>query len=386
MRITSLTVEQLELPLDPPFHANWDPIPRTRFAATIVRVGTDEGVVGIGGGDTLDGVEPHAHRLLGTDPLAIERQVRVLETIDFHGPRPWPIEAALWDLIGQIHGQPVATLLGGMTDRLAAYASTGAARSAHEHAEVARLVREEGFRAIKLRVDAHDRATAIGEVAAVRDAVGADLDIMVDLNQAWRMAGDVTGSIDLAEARRFADALADLDVHWLEEPLPDRDLRDLAALRAGARVRIAGGEMSRTVDDVLAALDADAYDVHQPDVVLAGGLWRGRTIGELVLRAGKRYSPHTWTDGLGLLANLHVAAAVGGGPYLEYPYDPHGWTPDRRDFPLAEPVRIDDHGDLLVPAVPGLGITLDEDRVAATRTGGWQVRLDGDRVVREALP
>lgn len=385
MRIVALHVEHLELALDPPFHANWDPVPRRRFPATVVRVTTDEGLTGIGGGDTLHGVEAHAHHLLGGDPLALERQVRILETIDFHGPRPWPIEAALWDLFGQVTGQPVATLLGGMTDRLAAYASTGAAKSAAEHADVARHVRDRGFRAIKLRVDAHDRAGALAEVAAVRDAVGGDLEIMVDLNQAWRMVGDTADPIDPVAARRIADALAELDVYWLEEPLLGRDLAGLGELRADARVRIAGGEMSRTVDDVLAALEADAFDVHQPDVVLAGGLWRGRTLGELIVRRGRRYSPHTWTDGLGLLANLHVAAAVGGGPFLEFPYDPHGWTPDRRDFPLAAPLDIDAAGDLVVPDVPGLGIELDEDRVAATRVGGWVARLEGDTVVHEAI-
>ncbi|MFW5933518.1 MAG: mandelate racemase/muconate lactonizing enzyme family protein, partial [Actinomycetota bacterium] len=178
MRIVALRVEHLELALDPPFYANWDPQPRRRFPVTIVRVSTDEGLTGIGGGDTLHGVEAHAHHLLGSDPLAIERQVRVLETIDFHGPRPWPIEAALWDLFGQATGQPVATLLGGMTDRLAAYASTGAAKSAADHADVARHVRDRGFTAIKLRVDAHDRKGALAEVAAVRDAVGSDLEVM----------------------------------------------------------------------------------------------------------------------------------------------------------------------------------------------------------------
>ncbi len=385
VRIVELQVDHLELPLDPPFHANWDPEPRTRFPVTVVRVVTDTGIVGVGGGDTLRGVEPHAHRLLGTDPMAIERQVRMLESIDFHGPRPWPIEAALWDVIGKTTGQPVATLLGGMTDRLAAYASTGAAKSAADHGDVARHVRDRGFRAIKLRVDAHDRSTAIAEVTAVRAAIGGDLQIMVDLNQAWRMPGDVTGSIDLAEARRFADALAELDIYWLEEPLVDADLAGLAALRAGSSVRIAGGELWRTVADADRALDADAYDVHQPDVVLAGGLWRGRGLAERILRRGRRYSPHTWTDGLGLLANLHVAAAVGGGPFLEFPYDPHGWTTDRRDFPLLAPTEIDGDGDLVVPRSPGLGIELDEDVLARTRVGGWRLRLVDGAVVRQEL-
>ncbi len=377
MRITALQVDHLALPLDPPFHANWDPVPRRHAPATVVRVLTDEGVVGVGGGDTLAGVEAHAHVLLGTDPCTIERQVRRLEGIDFHGPRPWPIEAALWDVFGQVTGQPVARLLGGATDVLPAYASTGAARGPDGHAEVATHLAERGFRAVKLRLPAGDRAAAIDAVTAVRAAVGDRLELMVDLNQAWRMPGDLTTSIDVVAARRFLDALAELEVYWLEEPLQGRDLAGLAALRAGGRVRIAGGELHRTIADADAALAADAYDVHQPDVVLAGGLWRGRSFGERALAAGRRYSPHTWTDGLGLMANLHVVAGVGGGPYLEYPYDPQGWTPDRRDFPLHTPVEVDDEGLLHVPATPGLGLVLDEARVAATRRGGWTARLDG---------
>ncbi len=388
MRILELQVDHLSFPLDPPFVARWDPVPRTAAPSTIVRVLTDEGLVGIGGGDTLAGVEAHVGVLLGTDALAIEPNVRRLEGIDFHGPRPWPIEAALWDLVGQATGQPVARLLGGATDVLAAYASTGAARDAMQQAEVAHHVRERGFRAMKLRVDAHDRDAALAQVAAVREAVGDALEIMVDLNQAWRMPGDLSPSIDPVAARAFLDGLAELDVYWLEEPLHGADLAGLAALRADGRVRIAGGEMSRTIRDVEAALERDAYDVHQPDVVLAGGLWRGRTIAEQVLRRGRRYSPHTWTDGLGLLANLHVAAGVGGGPFLEYPYDPDGWLPTRRDFPLHAPVEVDADGLLHVPGTPGLGIVLDEERVAATRTGGWRARLDvgGDPVITRHGP
>lgn len=385
MKLVELTVEHLELPLEPPFHANWDPVPRRRFPATVVRVTTDDGRTGIGGGDTLHGVDAYADRLLGTDPLAMERQVRVLETIDLHGPRPWPIEAALWDLYGQIVAQPVARLFGGASDRVAAYASTGAAKPPEAHAEVARDVRRQGFRAIKLRVDAHDPDGAVAEVAAVRDAVGSELEIMVDLNQAWRMPGDTSDPIDPVAARRILHALAELDVYWLEEPLLARDLAGLAALRLDGRVRIAGGEMSRGIDEVYDALDRDAFDVHQPDVVLAGGMWRGRTAAEVIIRRGRRYSPHTWTDGLGLLANLHVAAGVGGGPFLEFPYDPYGWTPERRDFPLAQPIEVGADGMLVVPDRPGLGIELDEQRVARTRIGGWRLRLDGDRVHREML-
>ena len=128
MKITSIELTRLRLPLDPPFNAAWDPDPRTRFDATIVSVGTDEGLTGIGSGDTMDGFEAFEHLFIGTDPLALARHGRTLETISFHAGRYWPLEAALWDLAGKALGAPVATLLGGATDRVAVYASLGELR------------------------------------------------------------------------------------------------------------------------------------------------------------------------------------------------------------------------------------------------------------------
>lgn len=351
------------MPLDPPFPAAWDPVPRRSFAATIVRVETDEGVVGIGSGDTMDGFDAFEHLFVGQDPLAIARHVRAIETIDFHAGRYWPLEVALWDVIGQVAGLPVATLFGGATDAIPAYASCGMLLPAAERAESAIRLREEGFTALKIRIDPRRLAEGLAAVTATRAAVGDSMAIMVDLNQGWRMAGDLAGALDPVAAREIAARLADEGVLWLEEPLAGTDLRGLAALRASAPgVRIAGGEMTRTFHETLAALDAEAFDVHQPDVVLTGML-RARTIGELALARNRWFTPHTWTNGIGLLANLHVAAGVGGGPFLEYPYDPPGWTAERRDFMLAEPIRPGPDGRLRVPAVAGLGAVLDESAV-----------------------
>ena len=178
------------------------------------------------------------------------------------------------------------------------------------------------------------------------------------------MAGDISVVLDPVAARQIAARLADLGVLWLEEPLAGTDLRGLAALRASAPgIRIAGGEMTRTFAEQLAALEADAFDVYQPDVVLAAGMLRTRTTAELALARNRWFTPHTWTNGIGLLANLHVAAGVGGGPYIEFPYDPPGWTPERRDAFLAEPIRPGADGVLRVPAVPGIGAVLDEEAI-----------------------
>jgi len=117
------------------------------------------------------------------------------------------------------------------------------------------------------------------------------------------------------------------------------------------------------VPELLALVDADAFDLYQPDVVLAVGMLRARQVAEAAEARNRGFTPHTWTNGLGLLANLHVAAGVDAGPFLEYPYDPYGgWTPARRDF-FMEPLQVGASGDLDVPARPGIGVRIDWDAV-----------------------
>ncbi|MGZ4349710.1 MAG: mandelate racemase/muconate lactonizing enzyme family protein [Solirubrobacteraceae bacterium] len=364
MKITAIELERLTLPLSPPFHAAWDPDARTRFDATLVRVHTDEGVTGVASGDTMDGFEAFAHLFVGRDPLALAGHARTLETIAFHAGRYWPLEAALWDLAGQVLGAPVATLLGGAVTALPVYASLGELRPLEQRADDARELVAHGFRAVKVRI-ARDRIPeGIAVVAAMRDAVGDALEIMVDLNQWWRMAGDIAPGLGPQTARRIIDELSAHGVLWVEEPLAGDDLSGMRMLREVTGMRIAGGEMARDFDHLRRALDADALDVLQPDVVLALGISGTRTLADLALRRNRWFTPHTWTNGVGLLANLHVCCGVGGGPYLEYPYDPPGWTPERRDFMLAQPVGVGADGCLAVPDAPGLGIVLDEEAVA----------------------
>ena len=364
MRIRDIRLRRLSFPLDPPFLAAWDPEPRRALEATLVYVETDEGLTGIGSGDTMDGFERYAHLFVGREAVDVERHARVLETIAFHAARYWPLEAALWDLAGKAEGVPAAQLLGGAKNGLPAYASTGDLREPGARAESALGLLEEGFGAVKLRVEKERLDEGLAAVAAVREAVGERMAIMVDLNQGWRMPGDVAPLLGFDAVRAVAARLAELDVLWLEEPLAGDDVSGLARLRAEAGVRLAGGELARTPADLERYLVTDALDVYQPDGVLAVGMLRAQELAARVLARGLWFTPHTWTNGIGLLANLHLAAGVGGGPFLEMPYDPPGWTPERRDFMLAEPVRPDAGGELAVPDRPGLGFELDDDSVA----------------------
>jgi D-galactarolactone cycloisomerase len=358
--ITAIRVQRLVLPLDPPFLAAWDPEPRRSFEASLVFVETDEGLTGVGSGDTMDGFDRYEDLFLGQDPLALDRHARVLATIAFHAGRYWPLEAALWDLAGKANGVPAARLLGDPTEAVPVYASWGELRPAEQCAEAARAALVEGFRAVKIRIDRDRVADGLAAVRAVREAVGGALDVIVDLNQGWRMPGDLSELLGFQDVRRLADALRELDVLWLEEPLPRHDVPGYAALRE-LGIRVAGGEMAREPAELEAFLEADALDVYQPDAVLAFGVVAARDLARRVQERGRDFTPHTWTNGIGLLANLHVACAVGAGPYLEFPYDPPGWTPERRDFMLADPLHQASDGTLALPTRPGIGAQLDED-------------------------
>ena len=358
MKISRIRIERRTLELDPPFLAAWDPEPRRSFEATLVFVETDEGITGIGSGDTMDGFERYGELFVGRYPLELDRHVRVLETIAFHAARYWPLEAALWDLAGKAEGKPLSELLGGGKDRVPAYASTGDRRAPAERVESALAHRDEGFKALKIRIDRTRVDEGVAAVIAVREALGDTMGIMVDLNQGWRVAGDLSPALAEDAVRAVAERLRDLDVVWLEEPFPRENVEGYAALRAEMGIRVAGGEMARTTAELENFEAADALDVYQPDAVLAVGLLRAKELALRVLGRGRWFTPHTWTNGIGLLANLHLTAAVGGGPYIEFPYDPPGWTPERSDFMLAEPIRIDADGYLAVPGRPGLGFEL----------------------------
>lgn len=366
MKITGIRFERSVLDLEPPFCPNWDPTPRRHFGATLTIVETDRGIVGYGAGDDMGGFDGYEKYFIGKDLFNIQEHVRALETISFHAGRYWPIEVAIWDAIGKALNTTVATLFGGAQKAIPAYASTGAVMTAKERAASAKMIRDAGYKAMKIRVPQTDLDLGIKTLAAIRDAIGSDLEIMVDLNQAWRMPGDTRKSIDLTTAMRFIDAAADYGVYWVEEPLPMEDIDGLKRLR-GRGVRIAGGEMVRTLPEILNLIENNALDIIQADVVLAAGMERSRVIAGLANSRNITFTPHTWSNGYGLVANLHVTAGLGGAPFIEFPFDPPTWTEDRRDFLMAEPIRVGSDGLLHVPSGPGLGIEPNWERF--TKTG-----------------
>jgi len=341
MRITAVETRRFRYPLDPPFLAAWDPTPREQVDATLVIVRSDEGLEGFAsGGDGLPDTESLERLLVGLDPRRTELVREICETVDFHGGRPWAAEVAVWDLAGKALGEPLWRLLGGRSERILAYVSTGELVEPDERARRVVALRDAGVRAVKLRFHRGDWRQDVATVERVRDAVGSSVELLVDANQGWRMPGDRSARWDVATAAQCAAELERLGVYWLEEPLPTEDLEGYAALRTRTSLRIAAGEMVRSLSAARDLILHGGVDVVQPDAVLAGGIGGGRRIAALADLCGRTFSPHTWTNGFGLLANLHLALAVSSCPYLEVPYDPPAWTPERRDWLLPSPLEI----------------------------------------------
>jgi L-alanine-DL-glutamate epimerase-like enolase superfamily enzyme len=370
MRISGMEVRRYAFPLDPPFRAAWDPIPRTAAEASLVIVHSDDGLSGYASGDHLPDAALLERLFVGLDPLRTEVVRELCETVDFHGGRPWTAEVAVWDLAARALDAPLWRLLGGRSERLLAYASSGEPTDAEERARRVVELRERGIKAVKLRLHHADWRRDVELVEQVREAVGPDFALMVDANQGWRMAGDRERERwDVATASQCARALEPLGVYWLEEPLRTDDVDGYATLRQRTSLRIAAGEMVRGAFEARDLIVRGGVDVIQPDVVLAGGLGGCRRIAALADLHGRAFSPHTWSNGLGLLANLHLALAVSTCPYIEVPLDPPGWTPARRDWLLPAPLEIAADGTIAPPPGPGLGAEPDLDALEGYRVG-----------------
>jgi L-alanine-DL-glutamate epimerase-like enolase superfamily enzyme len=299
-RIDRIEISHHQLPLDPPFPAAWDPAPRKMFPCTIVRVWDDEGRVGIGSGDTLDGFAAYARYFIGEDPLDLDRHYAILSNIGFHSCRPWPVDVALWDLAGKIRGEPVWRMAGGESNRIRSYASAGVRRASEEMAEVAKRALERGFPALKVRLNPNDLERDLASVSAIRDAIGDALELMVDVNQAWRMPWDTAEPWTLAQAIGLAQRLEPERIYWLEEPLHRGDYDGYTALRKETSIRIAGGEWTREPYEFRELLQRDCLDVFQPDCVGVMGITGLRRLAAEVAAAGKTFTPHTWGNGIGL--------------------------------------------------------------------------------------
>ncbi|MCA1838889.1 MAG: mandelate racemase/muconate lactonizing enzyme family protein [Actinomycetota bacterium] len=371
MKIADVKAWIFHSPLDSPFKPSWVPgYSSMMSSAVIYELTTDTGISGIAGGnafaDEAKGpVNLLRAYLLGIDVDDSEQITSRLGALNrVLGMRSWFIETAFWDIRGKASGRSIAATLGANTDRVRAYASTGELREPEEAASHAKNIVAQGFKGIKIRTRHDELDKDIAMVQAVREAVGDTVAVMCDANQAWRVdAFGIGPRWDLERAAKTAEAMETYNVAWLEEPLDMFDLKGYAELRKRSSTPIAAGELHGEPSLVGLLIDAGGVDIVQPDLVFTGGISGAWGLAQKALSNGLRFSPHTWSNGLGLAANLHLAVAAPNCDWLEFPYDPPGWVPEHRDAMIDEVFAIDDNGDVVLPTAPGLGVDINREKL-----------------------
>jgi L-alanine-DL-glutamate epimerase-like enolase superfamily enzyme len=137
-------------------------------------------------------------------------------------------------------------------------------------------------------------------------------------------------------------------------------------LREATDVRLAAGEMTRQMHELRELIERRCADVLQPDAALVGGITGLRRIALMAQEHNLVFTPHTWTNGMGVAANAHLTAGLVDAPFLEYPYDPPDWDVTRRDYMMAEPLTVDAEGYINLSDAPGMGYAPNEPLLART--------------------
>jgi L-rhamnonate dehydratase len=285
------------------------------------------------------------------------------------------LDMALWDIRGKAEGQPVWKLLGGARQPdLIPYASLlPAGRTLAEYRESlvakAREAVQFGFGAIKAEVCIKGPYShmglqekdddIVGVVAAVREAIGPEVTLLVDVAYTWR---------DWKEALRVLRRLEPYDLYFLETPLPPDDLDGYARLADATDIRIAAGEWLNSRFEFIDLIDRGRVDVAQPDVGRVGGLTEARRVVEYAHDRGRLIVPHCWKTGIGIAASAHLCAASPNAPFFEFLPAPLAESRLRRelvpdDYPLVD-------GRIRLPEQPGLGIELNEEALIRYRASG----------------
>ena len=350
----------------------------------LVEVETDGGLVGLGEADALGAghlvaaaVEQDVRPLLvGQDPALIERLHDLLMRRLVLRARRGPVMAAIagvdiavWDIFGKDVGRPVYQLLGGYRDRVAAYASGGfyaEGKGLDELAAEARGYVDRGFGAMKMKLGRRPHELLFGadrcrtaprddleRVRVVREALGPDRALMVDVNTCW----------DVPTALRLGRQLEELDVAFLEEPISADDVAGSARLAAALDLPIAGYETELSPAGFVDLIERGAIDVAQPDVIRTGGFTACRRIAAVAAARHMPIAPHAFASAVSTVANLHFLASLPNGGLLEYCQYP---GPLMDELLIGMP-PVDADGTVALPTGPGLGVELNRAVVARFR-------------------
>ena len=349
---------------------------------TIVRVFTDEGVVGLGEATysqkepvVAAAVEHMKQELIGEDPARIEYlwhkiwRVSSLSGIWRMSGPVWMsalsgIDQALWDIKGKVANMAVVDLLGGrFRDRVEVYTHFGGA-TPQESARMARQKVDEGYTALKGGAlsspdrlfdpyldDGRPQDTA-AHFAAVRDAVGPDVKLLIDCH----------GRLTVAGCIRLARALEPYDLYVFEDPVPPEDLAAYPKVRHAISIPVMGSERLNTKSHYRQLLELDGIDVAQPDLMYVGGITEIRKIAAIADTYHVPISPHNTKGPVGTIAACHLMASIPNVAPMEFVTGI-----DWRDEIITEPLRVED-SCVVLPDGPGFGIELNMEGV---EKHGW---------------
>jgi L-alanine-DL-glutamate epimerase-like enolase superfamily enzyme len=336
----------------------------------IVRVYDSDGAVGTGYSYTIGTGGSSVVRLVHDHlaPMLVGRDADMIEdiwrTLLFKSHATWPgaitslalaaIDTALWDLRCRRTELPLYVLAGGAQEKVPVYTTEGGwlQLQAGELVEQALEARERGFKGAKVKIGKPTVAEDVARLRAVREAVGAEFELMVDANQGFT----------LDQALRRARALDGLGLAWLEEPLPADDIGGHQALAAASGTPIAVGESLYTPGQFREYVARAACSIVQVDVARIGGITPWLKVAHLAEAFNLPVAPH-------FLMELHVslAAAVPNGGWVEY-------IPQLDEIVLGS-VAIHE-GHALPPEEPGLGIDWNWDAIESRRVGGTTLVVD----------
>ena len=374
MLITNIEGFNLSSPLERPF--GWSNGWISARVVGLLKIETDEGITGWGEGYV--GARGDFVRqlfgdlLIGADPLnrnalwqgMFNRVYNGNNAGGFGGSAISAVDIALWDIAGKAAGQSVSDLLGGrIRDKVAVYA-TGLYYTEGEFPtrllDEATMYVELGFKGMKTKIGGLPIAEDVQRVAAIRRAIGDDIRLMVDANQAY----------PASTAIRIGNELAAYDITWFEEPVNAKDVDAYLQVQAAVPMPVAGGENLRTRYEFKDFFARRAYDIAQPDVVNAGGITEMRNIAMTANSYGILVNPHVWGSPVMIAASLHLASTI---PPCPPAYEPHPYEQepvmefDRTPSGIREGITVEpfdqQDGFITVPTAPGLGVEIDEDAV-----------------------
>ncbi|MFR5600915.1 MAG: mandelate racemase/muconate lactonizing enzyme family protein [Lachnospiraceae bacterium] len=359
--------------------------------ALLIQVETDTEITGLGECATFgasmsamaDIIEHQLKPLMiGQNPLDIERLWETMVWSNFANGRRGlvmgaisGIDIALWDIAGKAAGLPLYRLLGANSDKVRGYASAGFYAPNKGIDELKREMEgymEKGYTAFKMKVGRcrnqigmphryvrkGDFTISFAEdmerVAAVRETIGKDSILMLDMNCTW----DVD---TVLSAEKYFDKY---DIYWIEEPSRSDDVAGYAKIAAGLkRTRVAGCESEQGLARYKELLEQKALDVVQANLGWSGGFTECRRIAALSLAYDKLFTPHTFFSAVLTAANVHFAASLPNVPFIE---SEENYNPLRTEL-LKEPLQCDGEMNYLVPQKPGLGVELNMDVVEKYR-------------------